>query len=58
MYSEFYVNKNRRMGGTNKDNIFRRCLIEIQEPGQIVEVVRKSPMANEILRSPSPSSVS
>lgn len=39
LYNEF-MNKGKRMNGTNKGNIFRRCLTEIQEPDQIV--VKKS----------------
>lgn len=57
LYSKFYVNKKKEKWG-NKDNIFKRCLTEIEELGQTVEVVRKSPMADEIIRSPPPSSVS
>lgn len=49
--------KRQRMGRTNKVDIFRRCLIEIQELDQIVEAVRKSPMAKWSHENPSPLSV-
>ena len=57
LYSEFYMHKDRRMGGTNEGNRFR-CLTEILELDKTVEVIRKPQMASKVMRNPSHFSVS